>query len=259
MSNDQLYLKKQDAVGVIYLNRPDRKNAISYDMWIKFANLMQDIETDDQIRVVQIRSTSPEIFTAGADIEEFEQTAHDTEFREKSRLSISEACRLLRESSKPSIAVIQGGAYGGGAALALSCDMRYGDYTTSFAFPPAKLGLIYPLQETARILDLAGPAMAKELLFTGRTVRADEAQHIGLVNQLFTADQLGSQVDSITNMIANNAQASIRGMKEVIRLINRGQREEDAISAEIFNAAYRSADFAEGAAAFREKRKPKFK
>lgn len=246
-------------IGKLTLNRVARKNAVSQAMWLEISRLVTETNNDPSVRVVILCSASNEIFSAGADLDEFEQTAQDATFREENRKSISDACQAIRLCHKPTIAVLQGAAIGGGAALAFACDMRFGDYTASFLLPPAKLGLIYPLQETARIIDLVGPSVARDMLFTGRPIKSDEAQHNGLINHLFATEKLWPQVLSEAQKIAQNSGDSIAAMKEVIRRVLAGQRLEDEESAALFHAAYASDDFQEGIRAFRERRAPNFK
>jgi enoyl-CoA hydratase/carnithine racemase len=158
----------------------------------------------------------------------------------------------------PTIAVIHGACAGGGCGLALACDLRLAADDSFFSIPPAKLGLVYSLADTRRLVDLVGPSFAKEMLFTGRRVSAQEAYDCGLVNHLFRAGELDEAAREFALGIAANAQNSVRGAKRVVGAILDGAQTETRETRAWYDDAFSTPEFAEGARAFLEKRKPRF-
>lgn len=217
------------------------------------------IDGDDPVRCLIVSSSSHKAFSAGADLDEFERAADDDAFRECARAAISTALDDLKRSPIPSIAEVQGNCFGGGAALALGCDLRLADDSARFAVTPAKVGLVYPLTDTKRLVELVGPAHARALLFTGAPVDAIEARRIGLVNDVVASEALAGEVAQLAVTIAGNAPYSIAAIKELLDLIANGATADSDESRALFLGAYEHSNFSEGLAAFREKRKPDFK
>jgi enoyl-CoA hydratase/carnithine racemase len=158
----------------------------------------------------------------------------------------------------PTIAVVHGACVGGGCGLALACDLRLAADDSFFAIPPAKLGLVYSLADTKRLVDLVGPSFAKEMLYTGRRVSAREAYDWGLVNHLLPAAELDSAARELALGIAGNAQSSVRGAKRIISELIDGSHAESAETRALYDDAFSSPEFSEGARAFLEKRLPRF-
>jgi enoyl-CoA hydratase/carnithine racemase len=158
----------------------------------------------------------------------------------------------------PTIAVVHGACTGGGCGLALACDLRLAARDSFFAIPPSKLGLVYSLADTKRLVDLVGPSFAKEMLFTGRRVPAQEAYDCGLVNHLFGADELDDAAREFALGIAQNAQNSVRGAKRVVAALVDGAVAETPETRAWYDDAFATPEFAEGARAFLEKRPPRF-
>ena len=158
----------------------------------------------------------------------------------------------------PTIAVIRGACVGGGCGLAIASDLRLATLDAYFANTPAKLGLAYSLSDTRRLVDLVGPARAKEILYTASQFSADEALAMGLVNRIVPADQIDDDAEALALEIAANAPNSLRIAKRLINGIARGERLETPASIALFNDSFRTPEFLEGAAAFQQKRRPKF-
>jgi enoyl-CoA hydratase/carnithine racemase len=147
---------------------------------------------------------------------------------------------------------------GGGCALALACDVRFADRSARLGITPAKLGLAYTLEDTKRLVDVVGPSLAKDLLFSGRIAQADEALRIGLIDRLYEADALADATRAWAAEVAAASQFTVQTVKRTVRRILEGQASDDATSRRAFFDAFKSPDFAEGVAAFLEKRKPRF-
>lgn len=242
----------------VTLNRPEKRNAITGAMWQDLHTLAGTLGADASIKVVLLTGAGSEAFSAGADIAEMR-----AQLAEPARLRAVQQAVLDAQASwealpVPTIAVIRGACTGGGCGLALSCDLRLASPDAFFAIPPAKLGLAYSLADTKRLYDLVGPSRAKEILFTGRRIGAEEALALGLVNHVVPADALDARAADFAQEIAGNAGNSVRTAKAVIALLCAGVDAETPQTRRYFDDAFFSPEFEEGARAFMEKRPPKF-
>ncbi len=256
--NSPVFLEKDGPIGRLVLNRPEKRNAMSEAMWASIPDAVTQLDADPDVRVIIVCSSSEKAFSAGADIAELEQIAASPVRQESNRQAIRDAQRMLARAKKPTIAQVAGACMGGGCGIAIHCDMRFAANTARFGITPAKLGIIYPLNDTKQLMDLVGPAKAKSMLFTGRVVDAEEALRIGLVDELFAAEELGERTLSFAHQIAQVSQYSVRGIKQTIRLILDGQHDDDEVTAKMFTDAHTGIDAVEGVRAFLEKRSPAF-
>ncbi len=166
----------------IVLNRPERRNAISRAMWRALPAIQTAIEARPDALVVLVEGAGGH-FSAGADISEFGEVYKDAAATREYGDAIQDGLRAIMAIDRPTIAILQGNVVGGGIALALACDLRFCADDAYLAVTPAKLGLIYGHAETRRLVELVGPARAKDLLFTGRRIETDEALAIGLIDR----------------------------------------------------------------------------
>jgi enoyl-CoA hydratase/carnithine racemase len=242
----------------VLLDRPAKHNAVTSAMWQALPALVSEIEGDIDVRVVLLRGAGDAAFSAGADIGEMQAALRVPDELERMQRAVQTGQAAWAAMDRPTIAVIRGVCAGGGCGLALASDLRLATPDSTFAIPPARLGLVYSLADTRRLVDAVGPAFAKEMLFTGRTVPADEALQRGLVHRLVTADQIDVSAQALALDVAQSAQSSVRAAKRLVNAIAAGARAETAESRELYDASFSSADFQEGARAFLEKRSPKF-
>ncbi|TFH31729.1 MAG: enoyl-CoA hydratase, partial [Myxococcales bacterium] len=211
------------------------------------------------VRVVVMRGAGSEAFVSGADISEFEQPRTGHAGREYDAMT-ARAFAALQALEKPLIASIHGFCIGGGAAIALTADLRYAADDACFAVPPARLGLGYHTAGIRALIRTVGFSETADLLFTARRVTADEARHIGLVNEVFAKDVLDENVDQLAHTIADNAPLTIRSAKISLQELAKLEAERDtARIGESVELCYQSQDFEEGVRAFLQKRKPRFK
>jgi len=251
-----LRLEKQGAVAHLLIDRAAKRNAFTQAMWEDFPRLLAEAMTDPAIRVVLLRSAESGIFCAGADIAEFGAGALDPAWRARNQDAIRRAQHELARAEKPVIAAIDGDCVGGGCGLAIACDLRVASPRARFGITPAKLGLVYSLHDTKRLVDLVGPAQAKRILFTAQLLPAEEALRIGLI-EIVDSDPLGA-VTEVAATIAAASSHSVRNTKAIVRRILDGQADDDAETQALFAAAFTGPDFREGVSAFLEKRKAVF-
>jgi enoyl-CoA hydratase/carnithine racemase len=240
----------------VVLNRPDRRNAISRAMWRALPAIRAAIEAREDALVVIVEGEGGH-FSAGADILEFDDVYRDAAAARDYGDAVQHGLKALADLDRPSIAVLQGNAVGGGLGLALACDLRFCAADAYLAVTPAKLGLIYGHAETRRLVELVGPARAKDLLFTGRRIETEEALAIGLIDRRVETG-LRDTVLGYARGLAGLSQASIRGAKRAVEAVVAGMKVETPAFRALVESAALGADFAEGRAAFAEKRTAKF-
>ena len=251
---------KDGAIGRITFNNPARHNAVSLEMWQALAQIMDDFDHDDAVRVIVVTGAGGKAFVSGADISEFKEK-RNTEAAAAEYAKISEAGRkALQETLKPTIAMISGYCIGGGLATALACDLRIAAEGSRFGIPAAKLGLGYAYDGIKRLIDIVGPAYAREIFYTARQFTAEEALQMGLINRLLPAVELEGYVKNYCDMIAANAPLTVRAAKQIVReALTDESRRDMALCKHVVDACFASEDYAEGRTAFMEKRRPVFR
>ncbi len=255
----KMIAEKEGAVGRIIFNNPARHNAVSLEMWQAVGQIMDDFNNDVGIRVIVVTGAGGKAFVSGADISEFkEKRANEVMAAQYSK--VSEASRLkLHETLKPTIAMIRGYCIGGGLATAIGCDIRIAAEGSRFGIPAAKLGLGYAYDGIKKLIDLVGPAYAREIFYTARQFSAEEALQIGLINRLVPDGELEAYVKNYCELIAGNAPLTIRAAKQTIREALKNESERDmALCERVVAECFASTDYAEGRTAFMEKRRPVF-
>jgi enoyl-CoA hydratase/carnithine racemase len=241
----------------IVLNRPAKRNAMTLDMWRRVPNLVAEALARDTTRLLVLRGNAG-AFSAGADIAEFPQAYASAEAATANQKTIQAAMTSVEQCPLPTLAAIDGSCYGGGCGLALACDLRFATTGASFAITPAKLGLVYGVDDTRRLVAAVGPSRAKDILFTGRTLPATEALQMGLVNAIHAPEDLDAAVARFAQSLGAVSAHSARATKRILSKLADGCRQDDDESRSLFAEAFAGPDFREGFAAFMERRPPKF-
>jgi len=260
ISTDDLIAEKQGATGWLTFNRPERMNAVSYDMWCAVPSIMAHFAQDDDIRIIAMKGAGDKAFVAGADISQFGENRGSAEAAQEYEQKNVEAFDAIAACEKPTLAMINGYCIGGGLGIALSCDIRIASLGSTFAIPAAKLGLGYPAEGIKHIVSLIGPQFAKELFYTARQFSHDDALKMGLINQLTTKEDLREKTDSLCAMISANAPLTLKASKKAIDAVAAAPETYDLKVLEgLVSDCFESEDYIEGRRAFEEKRKPIFK
>ncbi len=251
-------VEKEGALGWIVFDHPERRNAITEDMWRAIPGATADLAADPAVRVAVMRGAGEAAFVSGADISEFERTRIGANALAYEELN-GRAFDALADFPKPLLAMIHGFCVGGGMAIALHADLRYASHDARFAVPAGRLGLGYPLGGIRTLLHLLGPSVAKEVFFTARRLRADEARERGIVSEVLDPAELETRVREITETIAANAPLTLRAAKLAMRELSRdpADRDVEAMRAAVLEC-FHSEDYKEGVRAFLEKRPPAF-
>jgi len=260
IGTDRLIGRKDGHIGWMIFNNPQRRNALSLDMWQAIPAVLAAFEADPDIRAIVFKGAGDKAFVAGADISQFEELRANREANDVYSSESAAATKAMVGLSKPSIAMIKGYCIGGGLAVALTCDLRVCSQDSRFAIPAARLGLGYGFEGVKALTDVVGPSFAKEILFTARHLSADDALRICLVNKVTTEDDLEQATRDYAGMIADNAPLTVKAAKLAVgeALRDPEKRRLDTVARAV-DACFESADYAEGRKAFLEKRHPVFK
>ena len=257
--SERMIAQKEGAIGWMVFNNPERRNAISMDMWAAIPAILDHYDGDPEVRVIVLKGAGDKAFVAGADISQFEKQRSSAEtIAEYDR--IAEAANLrLGEFRKPTIAMIHGFCIGGGVGIALQCDLRIAADNARFGVPAARLGLGYRWGGVKKLVDLVGPAFAKEIFLTARHFSAAEAAGMGLINRAVPEGELEAYVRNYCAAIAENAPLTMEAVKGVVSELLKPDPQLDRAHCEALVArCFASEDYIEGRRAFMEKRKPVF-
>ena len=249
-----------DGIGVITFNNPEKRNAMSLEMWEGLGSALIELRDNPDVRVVIMVGAGDKAFVSGADISQFEKTRHNAEASEEYSKKSAAQRALLADYPKPTIASIRGFCLGGGMQVAMLADIRIASENSQFGIPAAKLGIAYGYDGLKHLVSLVGPSWARLIMYTGMRIDSAEALRIGLVDRVVPDTELWNATSEIARTISGNAPLAIKAAKITIAQILKDpdKRDMDAIK-ETGTACMDSEDFREGRRAFMEKRKPLFK
>ena len=247
-----------DKIGRLTIERPDRKNALNAAMWLAIPEACAWLAAEGA-RVIILSGGGETDFSAGADISEFDTVRKDAKTARTYENANCAAFAALRESAVPVIAAIRGICFGGAFGLAAACDFRIADETARFAVPAGRLGLAYPADAVADLVSALGAQRARYLLLTANEMNAPEALESGFLLSLIQPGQLDAAVAELADKIASAAPLSVSASRAAVQASLSGDAKKLQDAATLGDATFESADYAEGRAAFREKRRPVFK
>ncbi len=258
---DKILARVDGAVGHVIFNNPDRYNAVSLEMWEAVELALANFAADEKVRVVILSGAGGKAFVSGADISKFAKERGSREATEHYNARLKVVYDTIENYPKPTIAMIDGHCLGGGLNLAACTDFRIASGKSRFAMPAAKLALGYPFDAIRRLVNAVGPAAAKKLIFTAKSIDADTALQIGLVQEVVTEEALNNRVAELAGNIADNAPLTIQAMKYIATQVmhpDPSARDFNRCD-EMVAACFASEDYIEGREAFMAKRKPQFK
>jgi enoyl-CoA hydratase len=252
---ERIIEKKDGATGWLIFNNPDRRNAVSVDMWEAIPQVLDRFAADPQIRLVVLAGTGDKAFVSGADISQFEKQRSGPEAVQQYENLAESAQARIQTFDKPVLAMIRGYCLGAGVNIANVCDLRIAADDARFGIPAAKMGLGYRASSMKNLVDTVGPAFAREIMLTARQFTAAEALKMGLVHHVVPVSELQAFTEKMCNDIGANAPLTMRTAKRVIREISKKDYDAAACKAWV-KECFESEDYAEGRQAFMECRKP---
>ena len=253
---ERIVAKKDGAIGWLVFNNPERRNAVSVDMWEAIPTVLKGYEKDSEVRVIVLAGAGDKAFVSGADISQFEKDRSSAEGVQRYEEIGEAAIAAIQGAEKPVIAMIRGYCLGAGVNIANVCDLRIAAEDARFGIPAAKMGLGYRASSMKNLVDLVGVARAKEIMLTARQFSAAEAKAMGWVHHVVS--DLESFTRKLCEDIAANAPLTMRAAKRVIAEVSRGEYDVAQCRAWV-RECFESEDYKEGRKAFMEKRKPVFR
>ncbi|CAM5192769.1 Enoyl-CoA hydratase/carnithine racemase OS=Bosea thiooxidans OX=53254 GN=SAMN05660750_03140 PE=3 SV=1 [Bosea thiooxidans] len=254
--NDEILYTVEDGIGTITLNRPQARNALTFAMYERIAEICRDPAAHGDPRVIVMTGAGDKAFAAGTDIAQFRafESAEDALAYEE---RIEKVMGAIERCPVPTLAAISGAVTGGGAGIALACDLRIATVTARFGFPIARtLGNCLSMENYARLYAMLGPARVKDIVFTARLVEAEEGRQIGLYGELLPDHAaLMQRAGELARTIAGHAPLTMRATKEAMRRLTAATA-EGLDGRDLVTLCYTSADFREGMEAFLGKRTP---
>lgn len=259
LNTEKMIAETGAGIGWMIFNNPERRNALSLEMWEAITTILDSFQRDDAVRVVVMKGAGDKAFVSGADISQFEDQRKNAEQAERYAAMSAGARQKLASLDKPLIAMIRGYCLGGGLSMAMGADIRIASEDAQLGIPAARLGIAYSYESLEQLVSLVGPSFAKEILFSARRLSAEEALRIGLVNRVVPVDELEGTVCELADTIASNAPLSVKATKMTVAevLKDPAARNLEAVE-QIVKTCFDSQDYAEGRQAFIEKRKPQF-
>lgn len=258
MTYVNILVDRQEGITTITMNRPKAMNALNGDLLEELSTALDAIADDESVRVLVLTGAGEKAFVAGADITELAtfNSLQAKYFSQKGH----EVMNKIGTLAIPAIAAVNGYALGGGCEMALACDFIYASENAAFGLPEITLGLIPGFGGSQRLARAIGAALTKELVYTGKMIKAEEAKSMGLINQLFEPQALMEQTMKTARTIALKGKVSLRAAKQAISNgLNTDLATGLSIEQDAFALCMASEDAKEGTSAFLEKRKPVFK
>ncbi len=255
-ASEHVLVERRDAIVTLTFNRPEARNAMTWDMYQRLYDACEEVDGDDSIRVLVVKGAGGKAFVAGTDIAQFTAFESGEDGLRYEREADHRTGRIARVR-KPVIAQIEGFAVGGGLAIAAGADLRIATPEARFGAPIARtLGNCLSMRAYAGYLDLFGPSRLKEMIFTARLLPAAEALAAGFVHEIVAADAIEARVRELAETVAAHAPITLWVTKEAVRRIQEARIVPDGD--DLVAATYGSADFHEGVRAFLDKRPPRW-
>jgi enoyl-CoA hydratase/carnithine racemase len=255
---EHLYLQRTGEIARLIIDRPEKRNALSLAMWRAIPPLIDEVVADVSVKVLIIQGVDETAFAAGADIDEIAAHSASAEAAWTFMDAVHAAESAIGRCGKPVIAMIRGDCIGGGVEIALACDIRFAQSGCRFGITPAKLGLVYSLASTVRLVQLVGPGLARDFLYSGRLFDSADARSAHLIDREFPAEEIIAATQAYAKTLCRRSQWSIRAAKAIVHAAVRGAKEEDGEIRSLREGAFLGPDLHEGIRAFQESRPANF-
>ncbi len=260
MSGPSIDYSSEGGAATLTINQPAKMNAMTYDMWLAVPECIARAGADRAVRVIVLTGAGEKAFCAGADISQFGEKRTGEDAVKAYEAAVTAGMKSISEAKKPTVARIKGFAFGGGMALAMCTDLRVASENARFRIPAARLGLGYAFSNIEALVHRIGLGPTSDLLLTARIVDGAEAQRLGIVNKMWAGDVFDAEAAAYIGAIAGNAPLTLAAVKKALTETAKahGERDRKAVE-ELVAICFRSADYKEGQAAFKEKRAPDFR
>lgn len=255
MDYQNIILSNEDKIAIITINRPASLNALNAQTIKEISSALDEVVYDDDVRVIILTGSGEKSFVAGADIKEFSDFNQE-EAEELARNGHNILFNKIENLSKPVIAAVNGFALGGGLELAMSCHIRYASENAKLGLPEVTLGLIPGYGGTQRLPKLVGKGIANEMIFSAKMISAQKGKEIGLINEVYSIEELLNKTKELAKTIAHNSPMAISKAIQATNLSDTNKGFETEI--QYFGELFELEDKKEGVSAFLEKRKPQF-
>ncbi|MFV0315930.1 MAG: enoyl-CoA hydratase/isomerase family protein [Microthrixaceae bacterium] len=252
LGDAEIALTREGPITTLWLNRPSKRNAVTYSMWLDIARLCGELAADSTVRMLVVRG-SGEHFCAGADI----AGLGDVEMSEYQAANVA-ADEAIAAFPKPTLAVITGACVGGGTEIAVACDLRFADTTARFGITPARLGIVYPASATQRVVQAIGASATKHLLYSAELIDAERALRIGLVEEVHPTGSLDTRVTEFTELLTEQRSLLTQMASKEIVDAAVARDVDPTIMQRWSTEVAESADPIEGVVAYLEGRPPEF-
>ena len=258
MAEPNFIVEIEERIAVVTINRPEKRNAFNLAMWVELTGIIKELDASPEVGVIVITGAGNS-FAAGADIKEMRENYGPISTGE-AKHPVGKTTAAIERAEKAVIAMVNGYAIGGGCELAVACDLRVAADTVKIGITSAKIGICIIQNDIRMLMNLVGPARAKDILFTGRLLNAEEALSVGLVDFVVPEEELNAFTMDLARGISRNAPLSVRYTKKTINFL-KGLPDDNAAGDDYYYSkrCYASEDFQEGVRAFIEKRTPEFK
>jgi len=259
--SESILIEREGQIATVIFNRPQQRNAITFEMWRQLQEIARSLDADPGVRVVIFRGAGEAAFSAGADIGEFEMRRNNSALGRAYAAEFDGALDAIAAIGKPTISMIRGFCVGGGLELTTATDLRLAAAEARLGVPIAQLGILVGYKEMRRLAALVGPGPALDLLLTARLINAADALRIGLISELIPAEELERRTYDLARRLCALAPLSARWHKQILQTVLTHpdltglSPEEEARPFACFDTA----DFQEGRRAFLEKRAPNFR
>ena len=260
MSEARVDYTVQGGIARLVLHQPARLNAMSFDMWSALPDLVAQAVADERVRALAVEGAGDRAFCAGADISQFGEKRASEEAVAAYEVAVRSGLAALADCEKPTLALVRGICFGGGLALATSCDLRLVRTGARFSIPAAKLGLGYAYNNLDFLVRRIGLGAAADIFYSARQFDAAEAQRLGLASHVWSEDTFDQEAEAYLARMAANAPLTLRALAISFRELAKPEAVRDTARADAAVAAcFASEDYAEGRRAFAEKRAPDVK
>jgi len=257
MSYKNLIFEEEDRIGIIKINRPEARNVLNWETWMELEDALKQLHAEPKLRVGIITGVGEEAFIAGADLHMLkDRTPQDAI---DASMKANEILLFMESMEEPVIAAINGWALGGGCEIALACDIRIASEKAQIGQTEVRVGIMPGYGGNVRLMRLIGPGRAKEMIYTGRMVNAQEAEKIGLVNRVVPHEKLMEEARLLARQMAKGPASIHFAKRSLFQISQHSYLDSLKLDSEIYGEVYKTKDFKEGVTAFLEKRKPVFR